>query len=149
MKVPYFESSGFRFSLSAGLILFFHRLLHRFLNRLRSNLLTKDAAPFRKRNPRVSKLLTSKYAPAIGAGLSGYALSLSPADDFRLTIAIYIATRAGEFGWEVLEGDGWFKNRPWWFGSWLIMPPVFGQLLHTFLFDRDCFPAVGILLILS
>jgi hypothetical protein len=142
VKVPFWKSANFRLSLSASLILFFHRLLHRFLTRLRVNLLTKDAAPFRKRNPRVSKILTSRYAPAIGASLAGYALALSPGDDFRLAIAVYVATRAAEFGYEALDADGWFKNRPWWFGSWMLMPPVFGQLLHAFVFDRDCFPPV-------
>lgn len=31
-------------------------------------------------------------------------------------------------------------EKPWWFGSWLIMPFACGQLLHAFVFDRDCFP---------
>jgi len=39
-----------------------------------------------------------------------------------------------------LEDRGYFENRPWWFGSWLIMPAACGQLLHAFVFDRDCFP---------
>jgi hypothetical protein len=36
---------------------------------------------------------------------------------------------------------GYAKDKPWWFGSWMIMPVAFGQLLHAFVFDRDCFPA--------
>jgi len=33
------------------------------------------------------------------------------------------------------------KNKPSWFGSWLLMPISCGQLLHAFVFDRDTFPA--------
>ncbi|KAG5974978.1 hypothetical protein E4U55_007917, partial [Claviceps digitariae] len=33
------------------------------------------------------------------------------------------------------------RTRPWWFGSWLLQPLAFGQLLHAVVFDRDCFPA--------
>lgn len=124
------------------MILLLHRLLHRFFVRLRSNLLTKDAAPFRRRNPRVSKALTSRLAPAIGASLAGFALGVYPGDQLRITIAIYIATRAVEFAYDALEDEGWFKGRPWWFGSWMLMPPVFGQLLHAAVFDGDCFPKV-------
>ena len=120
-------------------------MLHRFFTRLRANLLTKDAAPFRRRNPRVSKILTARLAPAIGASLAGFCLGVYPGDQFRITVAIYLATRAAEFAYNSLEDDGWLRNRPWWFGSWMLMPPVFGQLLHAFLFDRDCFPKVVLL----
>ncbi|MCJ1477179.1 hypothetical protein MMC13_005850 [Lambiella insularis] len=139
-KSSWTKSPNFRLSISVSLILFLHRVLHRFLTRLRANLLTKDAAPFRRRNPRISKALTARLAPAVGASLAGFVLGAYPGDQFRLTVAIYLATRAAEFAYNALEDDGWFKNRPWWFGSWLLMPPVFGQLLHAFLFDRDCFP---------
>ena len=88
-------------------------------------------------------MLTSRLTPAIGASLAGYALVVAPNNDFRVVIAIYVASRAAEFGYNVLEADGWFKNRPWWVGSWMLMPPVMGQLLHAFVFDRDCFPKVG------
>ncbi|MCJ1285598.1 hypothetical protein MMC26_004939 [Xylographa opegraphella] len=135
-----FKSPNFRLSISISLILLLHRVLHRFFTRLRVNLLTKDAAPFRRRNPRISKALTARLAPAIGSSLAGFVLGVSPGDQFRISVAIYLATRAAEFAYNTLEDDGWFKNRPWWFGSWLLMPPVFGQLLHAFLFDRDCFP---------
>ncbi|KAL9119775.1 MAG: hypothetical protein Q9187_003670 [Circinaria calcarea] len=135
------KSSNLRLSLSVSMILLLHRLLHRFFVRLRSNLLTKDAAPFRRRNPRISKTLTSRLAPAIGASLAGFALGVYPGDQLRITIAIYIATRAIEFAYDALEDEGWFKGRPWWFGSWMLMPPVFGQLLHAAaVFDGDCFP---------
>jgi len=82
--------------------------------------------------------LTARLAPALGASLAGFALGVYPGDQLRLTVAIYIATRAAEFAYNALEDDGWFKNRPWWFGSWMLMPPVLGQLFHAFLFDRDC-----------
>jgi hypothetical protein len=70
--------------------------------------------------------------------LAGFALGVYPGDQLRLTVAIYLATRAAEFAYNALEDDGWFRNRPWWFGSWMLMPPVLGQLFHAFLYDRDC-----------
>ena len=138
----YFKSANFRLSLSLSLILLLHRLLHRFFSRLRVNLLTKDAAPFRRRNPRIFKSLTSRLAPAVGASLAGFALGVYPGDQLRITIAIYAAVKAVEFGYDALESDGWFKNKPWWWGSWTLMPLASGQLLHAFVFDRDCFPKV-------
>lgn len=50
-------------------------------------------------------------------------------------------TRALEFGYNYLEELGYFKNKPTWLGSWMIMPVACGQLLHAFVFDRDCFPS--------
>lgn len=134
-------SRNFRLSISVALILFLHRILHRFFNRLRANLLTKDAAPFRRRNPRISKALTARLAPAIGASLAGFALGLAPGEQMRVTAAIWVSTKALEFTYNMLEDEGYLKNKPWWFGSWLMMPPIYGQLLHAFVFDRDCFPA--------
>jgi len=55
-------------------------------------------------------------------------------------VSLYVFVRALEFAWNCLEDEGWFKNRPWWWGSWMIMPPALGQLFHAFVFDRDCFP---------
>lgn len=77
----------------------------------------------------------------MGAALSGFALGLSPADQTRLTVTIYLLSRAVEFTYNHLEDRGWFQDRPWWLGSWLMMPLAAGQLLHAFVFDRDCFPA--------
>lgn len=94
-------------------ILLLHRLLYRFFTLLRSNLLTADARPFRARNPRVSKMLVSRLAPAIGASLAGFLLGLYPSDQLRITIAIYTFTRAMEFLYNKLEDDGWFANKPW------------------------------------
>ncbi len=143
-KTPLVKSPNFRLSLSLSLLLFLHRLLFRFFTRLRSNLLSKEAAPFRRRNPRVSQSLTSRLAPAIGASLAGFALAVYPANQLRITIAIYVATKAAEFTYNALENDGWFKERHWWWGSWMLMPFSTGQLLHAFVFDRDCFPKVTI-----
>jgi hypothetical protein len=148
LKTSFINSPNFRLSLSLSLILFLHRLLHRFFVRLRANLLTEDARPFRRRNPRVSKTLTSQLAPAIGASLAGFALGMYPGDQLRITLAIYIATRALEFMYNALEEEGWFKDRPWWFGSWLLMPMACGQLLDAFVFERDCFPTVRFLRII-
>jgi hypothetical protein len=125
---------------SLSLILLFHRLLRRFFTRLRESLLTQEAKPFRRRNPRVSRTLTSRLAPAIGSSLAGFFLAVYPGDQLRITIAIYIFTRALEFGYNYLEELGYFRNRPYWFGSWMLMPISCGQLLHAFVFDRDCFP---------
>ena len=141
-KTSILQSPNFRLSLSASLILLLHRLLYRFFSRLRTNLLTRDAAPFRRRNPRISRSLTSRFAPAIGASLGGFALGIYPADQLRITIAIYIATRGVEFTYNTLENDGWFKDKPSWVGSWMLIPFATGQLLHAFVFDRDCFPKV-------
>ncbi|KAK8169646.1 hypothetical protein IWX90DRAFT_185969 [Phyllosticta citrichinensis] len=139
-KVPLWKSPNLRLSSSLALILFFHRILHRFFNRLRDTILDDNAKPFRRRNPRVTRVLTARLAPAIGASLSGFFLGLYPADQLRVTIAIYVLTRSLEFAYNGLEDRGWFKDMPWWFGSWLIFPATCGQLLHAFVFDRDCFP---------
>ncbi|KAL8981279.1 MAG: hypothetical protein Q9205_003890 [Flavoplaca limonia] len=139
-KTSVFRSPNFRLSLSISLILLLHRILFRFLTRLRGNLANKDADPFRRRNPRIARALTSRLAPAAGASLAGFALGVYPADQLRLTIAIYFATRAAEYAYNFFENEGWFRNRPWWWGSWMMMPLATGQLLHAFVFDRDCFP---------
>lgn len=131
-----------RIALSLSSILLFHRLLHRFFKRLRAALLEGSAEPWRERNPTVARLLTSKYTPAIGSSLAGFCLGISPADQLRITIAIYALSRSLEFGYNALADAGhiWRNGKPWWFGSWLIMPFACGQLLHAFVFDRDCFP---------
>ncbi|KAL8700562.1 MAG: hypothetical protein Q9201_005377 [Fulgogasparrea decipioides] len=139
-RISVLQSSNLRLSISLSLILLLHRVLFRFFTRLRSNLLTKDAAPFHHRNPRIARSLTSRLAPAAGASLAGFALGVYPADQLRLTIAIYVAARAAEFAYNALEADGWFRNKPRWWGSWMMMPLATGQLLHAFVYDRDCFP---------
>ena len=72
-------------------------------------------------------------------------LGVYPADQLRVTIAIYALSRAAEFAYNLAEEEGWVwgkGERPWWWGSWLLMPLASGQLLHAFVFDRDCFPPV-------
>ena len=140
-QLPVWKSPNVRLTFSLSSILLFHRLLRRFFIRLRESLLTPEAKPFRRRNPRISRTLTSKFAPAIGSSLAGFFLSAYPGDQLRITIAIYIFTRALEFSYNYLEDLGYFRNRPAWFGSWMLMPVACGQLLHAFVFDRDCFPA--------
>lgn len=137
-----FKSGTFRLSLSLASILFFHRSLHRFFLRLSAALssATSDARAFRARNPRSAYVLTSSITPAVGAALAGLALSLSPADQTRLTVTIYTLSRATEFLYNALEARGYFAARPAWLGAWLMMPLAAGQLLHAFVFDRDCFP---------
>ena len=141
-KTSILKSPNLRLSLSLSLILLLHRLLFRFFSRLRTNLLTKDAAPFRRRNLRISRSLTSRLTPAIGASLAGFALGVYPGDQLRISMAVYVATRSLEFAYTALEEDDWFRNKPWWWGSWMLMPVACGQLLHAFVFDRDCFPKV-------
>ncbi|KAK5995246.1 hypothetical protein PT974_03645 [Cladobotryum mycophilum] len=148
-KQPFYKSPNLRLSLSLSSILFLYRILFRFLTRLRAHLLDPQAEPFRRRNPRTAATLTSPYAPAIGASLAGLALGVYPAQQMRVSIAIYAMFRALEFGWNVCEMDGlvWgFKNgrkreRPWWFGSWMLQPFAFGQLLHAAVFDQECIPS--------
>ncbi|EGD84373.2 hypothetical protein H113_08150 [Trichophyton rubrum MR1459] len=140
-NVPFRDSPAFRLPLSLSLMLLFHRLLHRFFSRLRANLRTDNAQPFRERNPRISKALTSKYAPAIGASLAGFFLGLYPQAQLRLTVAIYASTRSLEVLYNALLENGWLLFRPWWFGSWLLMPLSMAQLFHAFVFDREATPS--------
>ncbi|PHH70154.1 hypothetical protein CDD82_7301 [Ophiocordyceps australis] len=143
------RSHALRLSLSLSTILVLYRLIFRFISRLRAQLLDAQAEPFRRRNPRTAAALTSIYAPAIGASLAGLGLGIYPSQQLRLSIAIFAMFRALEFGWNACEMDGsiWgFHNgrkreRPWWFGSWMLQPFANGQLLHACVFDRDCFPA--------
>ena len=147
-KVKGVRLGNVRIALSFSTILLFHKLLHRFFRRLHTSLLEDSATPFRERNPRVAKILTSQYTPAVGAALSGLCLGLSPPDQLRITIAIYVFARSLEFGYNALEDGGYLwrskeeggKGQPWWFGSWMLVPVACGQLLHAFVFDRECFP---------
>ncbi|KAL4938040.1 hypothetical protein BDV06DRAFT_201818 [Aspergillus oleicola] len=134
------HSPNFRLSLSLSLMVLLHRLLHRFFVRLRANLRTDEATPFRERNPRISKALTSRYAPAVGASLAGFALGIATQNQLRMTVAIYAATRGLEATYNVMDEKGWLVNKPRWFGSWLLMPASLAQLFHAFVFDRDTTP---------
>jgi hypothetical protein len=147
--IPLWKSPNFRLSLSLSTILLLHRILFRFFTRLRAHLLTDEARPFRQRNKRTSRTLTSSLAPAVGASLAGFALAVYPKDQLRVTIAIYALSQAAEFAYNLAEDEGWIWGkegrrweRPWWWGSWLLFPLTSGQLLHAFVFDRDCFPTV-------
>lgn len=147
-KKPFYKSPALRLSLSLSTILFLYRVLFRFLTRLRAHLLDPQAEPFRLRNPRTTATLTSPFAPAIGASLAGLALGAYPSSQMRVSIGIYAMFRALEFGWNVCEKEGMIwgikngknRERPWWFGSWMLQPFAFGQLLHAAVFDPDCFP---------
>ncbi|GAM91482.1 hypothetical protein ANO11243_095330 [Dothideomycetidae sp. 11243] len=132
-----------RVAASFSLILLFHRLLYRFFTRLRSSLQESSADAFRARNPRIARALTSASTPAVGASLAGLFLSLAPSSPLRSTITIYVLVRSMEFSYNALEEARiiFSGGRPSWFGSWLLMPFCFGQLLHAFVFDRDCFPS--------
>ena len=159
-KKPIHKSPTLRLSLSLSTILLLYRLLFRFFTRLRAHLLDPSAAPFRLRNPRTADTLTSPYAPAVGASLAGFALGIYPAQQLRVSVAIYTLFRALEFGWNCAEDGGMIwgwertgngkvgkkRTRPWWWGSWMLQPFAFGQLLHAAVFDRDCFPKVSPLL---
>lgn len=138
------HSPNFRLPLALALVLFFHRRLHRLFARIRASLRTDKAQPFRDRNPRLTKALTSRYAPAVGGSLAGFALGVAPQAQLRLTTAIYMSTRTLEFLYNVMEEKGWLKNKPWWFGSWLLMPVSCAQLFHAFVFDRETTPKVAL-----
>jgi hypothetical protein len=147
-SVPFWKNANFRLSLSLSTILLLHRILFRFFTRLRAYLLLPESKPFRNRNKRTSSTLTSSLAPAIGASLAGFALAVYPADQLRVTIAIYALSQAAEAAYSHAEDEGWIWGppgskweRPWWWGLWLIFPLSCGQLLHAFIFDTDCFPA--------
>ena len=149
-KKPFYKSPALRLSLSLSTILLLYRLLFRFLTRLRVHLLDPQVEPFRMRNPRTAATLTSPYAPAVGASLAGLALGIYPSEKMRVSIAIYTIFRALEFAYNLCESEGFIwgrsngvkRDRPWWFGSWMLQPLAFGQLLHAAVFDRDCFPKV-------
>jgi hypothetical protein len=133
-----------RIAASFSLLLLFHRLLHRLFLKIGHTLSEDGAEGFRTRNPTAARLLMGKCTPALAASLAGFALAISPAQQLRVTIAIYAFSKSLEFGYNHLSHKGvvWGKElgRPWWFGSWLLMPVTCGQLLHAFVFDRECFP---------
>jgi hypothetical protein len=134
-------ASKLRTALSISSILFLHSVLFRILARLRIQLLHEKVRRIQERYPRIHAALTSRIAPAIGASLSGLALGICPADQLRVTVAIYVACRALELGYAAIEHTELVKNRqPKWLGSWLLFAVSQGQLLHAFVFDRDCFP---------
>ncbi|KAK3292359.1 uncharacterized protein B0H64DRAFT_365211 [Chaetomium fimeti] len=154
-KQPLHKSPTLRLSLSLSTILLMYRILFRFFSRMRAHILDPSAAPFRLRNPKTASTLASPYAPAVGASLAGLALGVYPNRQLRMTVALYTIFRALEFGWNCAEDNGmlwgWEKGvngkpdklrpRPWWWGSWMLQPFAFGQLLHALVFDRDCFPS--------
>ncbi|KAJ4303876.1 hypothetical protein N0V88_001474 [Collariella sp. IMI 366227] len=54
--------------------------------------------PLPRAQPRTAVALTSPYAPAVGASLAGLALGVYPSKQLRVTVALYVAFRALEFG---------------------------------------------------
>lgn len=132
-------ASKTRLALSLSTLLFLHRVLFRVLSKLRLQLLHEKVRDIQQRYPRIYAALTSQIAPAIGASLSGFALAIYPSDQLRLTIAIYIASAVLEIAYKALKAAGYMSRNP--FGSWVIFALAQGQLLHAFVFDRDCFPA--------
>lgn len=143
-------TSTHKLALSVSSLLFFHRVLYRLFTRLRLQLLHEKVKEIKSRYPRVYTALTSKFAPAIGASLSGLALGVCPSDQLRVTVAIFFLARAFELIYGALDAYGYTKNKPSWLGSSLLFPIANGQLLHAFVFDRDCFPpAYGSLILNS
>ncbi|KAI5782685.1 hypothetical protein EDC01DRAFT_619240 [Geopyxis carbonaria] len=134
------DRSNFLSSLSLAVLIVVHRVLYRFFHQLRANLSLPQAKTFRVKYPRASRLFLAPSAPALAASVSGLALAIHPKIERRVTIAAYALVKAMEFYYNRLEDKGYFQNRPWWFGSWLLFPLTSGQLLYTFIFDRDCFP---------
>lgn len=140
LKTSILKSPNLRLALSLSTILYLHRILYRFFFRLRLRLLSEKAKSLRVRYPNLSRLLTSRLIPAFGASLAGLALGIQPSGQLRLTITIYVAARSLEFLYNALDREGWFSKQPKWIGAWLFFPISCGQLLHAFVFDRDCFP---------
>ncbi|KAK5314636.1 hypothetical protein LTR70_007073 [Exophiala xenobiotica] len=129
-----------RFATSLALLLALHRFLYRVISGVRRTLLSENVKRIRQRWPITYDLLTSKLTPAFGASLSGLALGICPRDQLRVTIVIYVLVRAGELVWKGAEAAGYLKNKPRWFGSWMLFALAQGQLMHAFVFDPDCFP---------
>ncbi|KPI43185.1 uncharacterized protein AB675_6956 [Cyphellophora attinorum] len=140
-------ASPSRFALSLASLLFFHRTLYRLFSKLRLQLLHEKVQNIRERWPKLYAILTSKLTPAIGASLSGLSFGICPSDQPRVTIAIYVGWRALEVLYDVLSARGLTRNNP--FGHWAIFALAQGQLLHAFVFDRDCFPEAYSNLILA
>lgn len=139
-RQPLVASPG-RMALSLSSLLFLHSTLYRILHTLRLRLLHEKVRAIQDRYPSIYAILTSKLAPAIGASLSGLALGICPADQLRITVAIYIASRSLEIGYKSISQTALVRDTlPSWFGSWLVFALAQGQLLHAFVFDRDCFP---------
>ena len=129
-----------KMALSLSSLLFFHTTLYRLFVRLRLQLLHEKVRSIRERYPRIYAILTSRTAPAIAASLSGFALGICPADQLRMTVAIFVACRALEVGWSAIENTKLGRRKPSWVGSWLLFALAQGQMLHAFVFDRDCCP---------
>lgn len=133
-------ASHSKMALSLSSLLFFHAMLYRIFVRVRLQLLHEKVRSIRERYPRIYAILTSRVAPALGASLSGLALGICPADQLRMTLAIYAGCRTLEVGYAAIEHTKLIRNKPSWMGSWLLFALAQGQLLHAFVFDRDCFP---------
>lgn len=131
-------ASKTRLALSLSTLLLLHRVLFRVFSKLRLQLLHEKVRDIQQRYPRIYAALTSRLAPAIGASLSGLALGIYPSDQLRMTMGIYVASRALEIGYSALAEAGYMRRNP--FGSWVLFALAQGQLLHAFVFDRDCFP---------
>ncbi|TGZ84484.1 hypothetical protein EX30DRAFT_325142 [Ascodesmis nigricans] len=140
VKNAFFSRPNFMASLSLGVLIIIHRVLYRFLHQLRTNLMLPEAKDFRTKYPRAAKVFLSPYSPSITASLAGFALLLHPKTDLRQTIAVYTLVKAAEYWYNRFEDKGYFVDKPWWFGSWLLFPITSGQLFYSFVFDRDCFP---------
>ncbi|KAK6371547.1 hypothetical protein LTS17_008798 [Exophiala oligosperma] len=134
-------ASKFKLALSLSSLLYLHSMLYRILSRLRLRLLHEKVRNIGERYPRIYAVLTSRIAPAVGASLSGLALGICPADQLRISLVIYVACRALEIGYAAIEHTKLVRTyKPSWMGSWLLFALSQGQLLHAFVFDRDCFP---------
>ncbi|KIX02410.1 uncharacterized protein Z518_08351 [Rhinocladiella mackenziei CBS 650.93] len=133
-------ASKARMAFSLSSLLFLHSVLFRLFARIRQQLLHEKVRSIKQRYPKIYAALTSRIAPAIGASVSGFALGICPSDQLRVTIAIYVACRALEIGYAAIKHTALTKQKPAWLGSWVLFALSQGQLLHAFVFDRDCFP---------
>ncbi|KAL8925419.1 MAG: hypothetical protein Q9208_003511 [Pyrenodesmia sp. 3 TL-2023] len=116
---------------------------------LHEYLVTRSPTGLRKRAPppakvdALSRASDDRNAAAIRASLRVFIASQIGLQIWDLITTRLLArgpTKAAEFVYNAMDNEGWFRNKPWWWGSWMLMPLATGQLLHAFVYDRDCFP---------
>ncbi|OLL26741.1 hypothetical protein NEOLI_000668 [Neolecta irregularis DAH-3] len=136
------QKNAIRSGLSFAGVFLSHPILLAFLIRFRQKLVQRRGRPSPCKSLRYfQSLCSTEYFPPIVAGvLSGTALAIHPPGNRRVSIAIYLFTKAVESFYKFMGAEGYLPNLPWWFGSWMMAPFASSQLLHAMFFDGDCFP---------
>ncbi|PRT52682.1 hypothetical protein B9G98_00302 [Wickerhamiella sorbophila] len=118
--------------------------VYRVLNRVLSNLA-------RARLDGVSRKRAIKIAiPMVSALIAGSVFRILPAG-LRDYIALYLATKAAEYVYNMLDDQGRFNWKPRIVGSWILIPIAMSQLFYTLICEPDCCPRVfrGLMLSVS